>query len=119
MPLSNDEKSKLDQAFQDALNLDSTQAIGNSQFDQGLEELLPNLYNLTFNQASHNYDGVVFNQYKIIKQIGSGGMGNVYLAQRIDGQFDKTVAIKVLTKGFNNQNIKDRFLQEKQILVIF
>ncbi len=119
MPLSKDKKLKLEQAFQEALNLeikttDSSEYV--SQFDQGLERLLPNLYDEIFNQEATNYDGVVFNQYKIIKQIGSGGMGNVYLANRSDGQFDKIVAIKVLTKGFNNQNIKDRFLREKQIL---
>ena len=119
MPLSNDETNKIEQAFQDALNLENKDDYVDSkttEFDKGLADLLPNLYDLTFNQDTHNYDGVVFNQYKIIKQIGSGGMGDVYLAKRIDGQFDKVVAIKVLTKGFNNQNIKDRFLREKQIL---
>ncbi len=63
-----------------------------------------------------SYDGVVFNQYKIIKLIGSGGMGNVYLAKRNDGQFNKDVAIKILSKGYNNKSYKDRFLREKQIL---
>ena len=119
MPISNDETCKIEKAFQDAINLESKNIYADSthtEFDKGVIGLLPNLYDLTFNQDSNNYDGVIFNQYKIIKQIGSGGMGNVYLAERIDGQFDKIVAIKVLTKGFNNQNIKDRFLQEKQIL---
>jgi len=119
MPLSNDEIIKIEKAFHDAIELEKkVDFVGfqDSEFDKGLANLLPKIYDLTFNQDSHNYDGVIFNQYKIIKQIGSGGMGNVYLAQRIDGQYDKTVAIKVLTKGFNNQTIKDRFLREKQIL---
>ena len=121
MPLSKDKISKLEKAFQEAINLEYADEFTNSEeteFDKGMSDLLPNLYDLTFNHEAHNYDGVIFNQYKVIKQIGSGGMGNVYLAKRIDGQYDKTVAIKVLTKGFNNQNLKDRFLREKQILAL-
>lgn len=117
MPLSDKQKDKLEAAFQEAINIkDDDNPPEKSQFDCGAQEILSHLYDEAFSQNSENYDGVVFNQYKIIKQIGSGGMGNVYLANRIDGQYDKTVAIKVLTKGFNNQNIKDRFLREKQIL---
>ena len=117
MPLSDNQKDKLEAAFLKAIHSNQEDSLlDESQFDAGAQEIFSQLYDEAFIQNTDNYDGVVFNQYKIIKQIGSGGMGNVYLANRIDGQFDKTVAIKVLTKGFNNQNIKDRFLREKQIL---
>jgi len=117
MPLSDNQKDKLEAAFQKAIHSNQEDSqLDESQFDAGAQEIFSHLFDEAFIQNTENYDGVVFNQYKIIKQIGSGGMGNVYLANRIDGQFDKTVAIKVLTKGFNNQNIKDRFLREKQIL---
>lgn len=38
-------------------------------------------------------------QYQIIKPIATGGMGEVYLAKRVDGQFEKLVALKILSKG--------------------
>src|SRR5689334_12479229 len=37
--------------------------------------------------------------YKIVGEIGRGGMGSVYLAERADGQFEKKVAIKLLKRG--------------------
>jgi serine/threonine protein kinase len=117
MPLSDQQKDKLEAAFHAAVNQKDMNSMTNeSQFEAGAEKVFSELYDEVFSQNSENYDGIIFNQYKISKQIGSGGMGSVYLANRIDGQYDKTVAIKVLTKGFNNQNIKDRFLREKQIL---
>lgn len=117
MTLTDKQKEKIEAAFHVAVNLKDADSLATkSQFDAGAEDVFSHLFSEVFSQHNENYDGVVFNQYRIIKQIGSGGMGNVYLANRTDGQYDKTVAIKVLTKGFNNQNIKDRFLREKQIL---
>ena len=117
MPHSKEQQSKLEKAFQEALNLENDIHQTNvMQFDAGATEILPRLMKESLSKNIENHEGVEFNHYKIIKQIGSGGMGNVYLANRNDGQFDKIVAIKVLTKGFSNQNIKRRFLREKQIL---
>jgi len=49
--------------------------------------------------------------YKIIKQLGNGGMATVYLAH--DLKFDAMVALKVLNKEFvYNENIRKRFLAE-------
>jgi len=117
MPLSDKQKEKLEAAFDSAVKLKEKDLFTHgNQFDAGAEAIFGQLFDKAFSHNSENFDGMIFNQYKISKHIGSGGMGNVYLANRIDGQYDKTVAIKVLTKGFNNQNIKDRFLREKQIL---
>jgi len=52
--------------------------------------------------------------YKILRVIGSGGMGTVYLATRADDQFEKRVAIKVLRHFIPSS--RDRFLRERQIL---
>jgi serine/threonine protein kinase len=109
-------QAKLDKAFQEALKLETESDDELIKFDLGLQALFPKLYSATFNDVKDNFIGTNFNQYKIISEIGSGGMCNVYKAHRNDGQFNKTVAIKVLTKGFNNQSIKQRFLREKQIL---
>ena len=54
--------------------------------------------------------------YRIIELIASGGMGDVYLAERSDGQFDRTVAIKVLRHELCLKKHIERFSSERNIL---
>lgn len=54
--------------------------------------------------------------YAIVREIGRGGMGAVYLARRADGVFDKQVAVKVLKRGTDTDEVLRRFLAERQIL---
>jgi serine/threonine protein kinase/Flp pilus assembly protein TadD len=59
--------------------------------------------------------------YRILREIGHGGMGTVYLAERDDRQFKKQVALKVLRSGSSaptlySDMIVRRFRQERQIL---
>jgi serine/threonine protein kinase/tetratricopeptide (TPR) repeat protein len=54
--------------------------------------------------------------YAIVREIGRGGMGAVYLAERADGQFQKRVAIKVLKRGTDTEEVLRRFQTERQIL---
>ncbi len=54
--------------------------------------------------------------YKVIREIGRGGMGTVYLAARADEEFRKRVAIKLVTAGFDHETIIQRFRSERQIL---
>ncbi len=54
--------------------------------------------------------------YKIIDTLGQGGMGNVYLAERDDKQFNKKVALKLLPAGLTTENQTRRFFSERQIL---
>jgi eukaryotic-like serine/threonine-protein kinase len=54
--------------------------------------------------------------YHLIKEIGRGGMGVVFLAARTDPQFFQTVAIKVLKREFGASVLASRFLRERQIL---
>lgn len=42
-----------------------------------------------------------FGAYEILREIGRGGMGAVYLGARADDQFSKRVAIKVIRTGMN------------------
>jgi len=60
--------------------------------------------------------GVRIGSYKVIREIGRGGMGTVYLAARADDEFRKHVAIKVITAGFDHETIIQRFKNERQIL---
>ncbi len=60
--------------------------------------------------------GENFGNYRAIKQIGSGGMGSVYLAERSDGHFEQKVALKVVKPGMISHEIITRFEEERQIL---
>jgi len=54
--------------------------------------------------------------YKIIEQIGAGGMGEVYRAVRDDDQYRKQVAIKLVRTGQDSALVVSRFKNERQIL---
>jgi eukaryotic-like serine/threonine-protein kinase len=54
--------------------------------------------------------------YAVVEELGRGGMGAVYLAERADGQFEKRVAIKVLKRGTDTDEVLRRFRIERQIL---
>ncbi len=54
--------------------------------------------------------------YRIVREIGRGGMGVVYLAERADGQFQQQVALKLIKRGMDSDAILQRFLHERQIL---
>jgi len=54
--------------------------------------------------------------YRIVKELGRGGMGAVYLAVRHDAEFNKRAAIKILRAGMDSQEIVRRFRVERQIL---
>src|SRR5215813_7213503 len=60
--------------------------------------------------------GEQFGRYRIEALLGRGGMGDVYLGSRSDGQFEQQVAIKLLKHGFIGAETRRRFLQERQIL---
>ncbi len=54
--------------------------------------------------------------YRIARELGRGGMGVVYLAERAEGGFDQRVALKLVKRGMDSEAILARFLQERQIL---
>src|SRR5215475_7110510 len=54
--------------------------------------------------------------YRLLSQLGAGGMGEVYLAARADDQYRKQVAIKLVKRGMDTDNILRRFRHERQIL---
>jgi eukaryotic-like serine/threonine-protein kinase len=54
--------------------------------------------------------------YRVVSEIGRGGMGTVLLAERADGDFEHKVAIKLVRRGLGSDAIVRRFRAERQIL---
>jgi serine/threonine-protein kinase len=60
--------------------------------------------------------GRVIGPYRVVRELARGGMGVVYLAERADGQFEQRVALKLIKRGMDSDEINRRFLAERQIL---
>jgi len=54
--------------------------------------------------------------YRVLRTLGAGGMGEVYLAERADAQFEQQVAIKVVHGGLLAVGMHSRLKLERQIL---
>ncbi len=54
--------------------------------------------------------------WRLVEQIGHGGMGTVWLGVRADGAFEKQVAVKLVSRGLDTEVVLRRFQQERQIL---
>src|SRR5260370_1218650 len=63
-----------------------------------------------------NYEGKRFGPYCILREIGRGGMGAVFLAERADGEFQQQVALKIIRQSFADGDLEKHFRRERQIL---
>lgn len=61
-------------------------------------------------------DTLLIGPYKVIQELGRGGMGAVYLAVRADDEYQKRVAIKVVQHDLADPEVLRRFRNERQIL---
>ena len=61
-------------------------------------------------------EGESLGPYRLLRPIGSGGMGTVYLARREDEHYERDVAVKVLRSGLATTEALHRFVAERQIL---
>jgi non-specific serine/threonine protein kinase/serine/threonine-protein kinase len=75
-------------------------------------EFLPDLS--TASPPLPDLAGRTLGAYRLIRLLGSGGMGTVYLAERSDGTFSKHVAVKLVSAAFLSSH--DRFHREREIL---
>ena len=60
--------------------------------------------------------GTMVGRYRIVRELGHGGMGTVMLAERADGEYDQRVAIKFVTSGVLAPDLLERLRAERQIL---
>src|SRR5688572_18054392 len=60
--------------------------------------------------------GQLIGRYRVLKTLGRGGMGAVYLAERADEQFRQQVALKLIGGLMRGDALARRFRAERQIL---
>ena len=60
--------------------------------------------------------GARIGPFRVVRELAHGGMGEVYLAQRADGQFEQQVALKLVRSGLDSAAVHRKFLAERQIL---
>ncbi len=58
----------------------------------------------------------VIGPWRIVRELGSGGMGRVFLAERVEGDYEQSVALKVIRGDFTSDAAIARFLTERRIL---
>ncbi len=88
---------------QDALPAEQATAI-----DGGLVAKLLN--------RAQDVTGQRIGPYQVLRELGRGGMGAVYLAERADAQFRQRVALKLIRRGLEHGEVLRRFRYERQIL---
>ena len=63
-----------------------------------------------------NLEGRQIGAWRVLKEIGRGGMGTVWLGERADKQFEQRVAIKLIHPGMDTEWVVRRFRTERRIL---
>ena len=128
---------KIDRILDDVLELEACERAGfldetcadDSELRSEVESLLAaseqagNFIESPFLSASGAGDGdsismsgQLLGPYRLLREIGHGGMGVVYLAVRADDEFKKQVAVKLVQPGPHNEDLLRRFRRERQIL---
>ena len=93
---------------------------GDEELRRELESLLscdaPDQRLVAIPLSDADMEGRRIGPYRVLRLIGHGGMGSVYLCVRDDDQYKKQVAIKLLKRGMDTDFMLSRFRQERQIL---
>jgi serine/threonine protein kinase/Tfp pilus assembly protein PilF len=136
--LNPDRWKRLEELFEAASNLSGTQRLlflnencsddptlrrqvetlisSSEEIESGSSTLLGEAVRNAAAAAVSAVDGQRIGPYQIIRQLGSGGMGAVYLAERADDQYRNQVAIKLVRDLLPGEELLERFRAERQIL---
>jgi serine/threonine protein kinase len=91
---------------------DKTESVGNC-----LPDLFQNTSDLEHaNESAGLLAGRTVGVYRLIRELGRGGMGVVWLGERVDGLLKRPVAIKLPHAGVYGRHFIERFQRERQIL---
>lgn len=89
-------------------------------FDRGtspvLQAAIGKAATTTISGGKTLHDGRRCGPYRLLDEIGRGGMGTVYRAERVDGEITQEVAVKLLQGGPDRHGWQKRFLRERQLL---
>jgi len=99
-----------DQLRSEVEALIAANATGGARVQQLISDAAGKALASTATDANH------IGPYRILSTIGHGGMGEVYLAERSDAEFEQRVAIKLLHKTMVTSELLQRFRSERQIL---
>jgi eukaryotic-like serine/threonine-protein kinase len=91
--------------------VESMLSVSASKLDACVEELAG-----TRESRADAVAGERIGAYEVVREIGRGGMGAVYLARRADAEYNKEVAIKLLKRGTDTDEVLRRFRAEREIL---
>jgi len=67
-------------------------------------------------EAEADAAGLTLGAYRLVRRLARGGMGTVYLGERADGRFEQQVAVKILRRGLDTEDVIARFLAERRVL---
>lgn len=81
-----------------------------------LERMTGELQEIDAALDERDWQGECLGRYRLGEEIGRGGMGRVYAARRIDGEFDQEVAIKLVSRQAMNPALLRRFSNERRVL---
>ena len=67
-------------------------------------------------EDERDLSGKTVDRYRLVREIGRGGMAVVYLAERADGEFEQQLALKLIKRGIDTDEVVRRFERERRIL---
>lgn len=97
-------------------------AVASGPLDRPAADAAAALLPTEMGESSANADavsslaGLRLGAWRLIERLGQGGMGEVWLAERADGEFDQQAAVKIIKRGMDSEEVLRRFRRERQIL---
>ena len=79
-------------------------------------DLLQALDASTVAEQAQEHVGARCGPWRLLRELGRGGMGAVYLGERDDGEYQQQVAVKLILPGWDGTELLQRFRDERQIL---